>query len=188
MISQPAIAFWNRLDARDRRAVTIGIVGVLIVMLYVFAILPLLTDWSAARSALHSYGSDLDRLAGATPGSRARLKGLYTAVPFVESPQDSDQQRKTFWDAVNGSLKSSGLAISSPPRYLSASAGSPADTLSLAFAGKGTYQQLLKFFAAFHENPHGLSVEDFTLKRDDKNPEQLDMTMTVSTFIRQEVR
>ncbi len=186
-----AKAYFVSLSDRDRRAVFLGTVGLVGIVLYLFVGLPLFEDWSCVRDELKMYQDRLENVRAQSPASKAKIVGLYRTVPFVELAQNEDTQRKLFWDKTYDQLRSAGIRPSSGPSYISSSRkktvqGSAA--LRLKFAGSCQYEQLLKFLARLNENPYLVSIEEFSVKSDAQKPGQLNIDMTLETFVRQEAR
>lgn len=181
-----AKAYWDSIGGRDKRAIVFGIVAGGMIVIYLFIGLPLFEDWSRVRDELEMYRTRLDSVNGQSSGSKAKIVGLCQAVPFMESPLEEDAQRKLFWDKTYDQLKSAGIKLSSGPGYVSSSKKKKAHgmrALRLKFAGSCKYDQLVKFLARLNENPYLVSIEELTINGDEKKPGQVNIDVTVETFV-----
>jgi type II secretory pathway component PulM len=182
-----ARAYFDSLGDRDRRAIFFGIAAIVLILLYLFIGLPLVEDWSRVRDRLGTYESKLDVVGGSEAGSKAKIVGLYQTVPSVELPENEDVQRKLFWEKTYDQLKSAGVAVSSGPSYVASAKKKTAQglgTLRLKFSGTCKYEQLVQFLAGLNENPYLSSVEEFSVKSDEKKPEQVNIDMALETFFK----
>ncbi|MDH4202946.1 MAG: type II secretion system protein M [Phycisphaerae bacterium] len=182
-----ARAYFDSLGDRDRRAILFGIAAIVLILLYGVIGLPLVEDWSRVRDQLGTYESKLDVMGGAAAGSEAKIAGLYQTVPSLELPENEDVQRKLFWDKTYDQLKSAGIAVSSGPSYVASARKKTAlgfGTLRLQFSGTCKYEQFVQFLAGLKENPCLFSVEEFSIKSDEKKPEQVNIDMTLETFFK----
>lgn len=182
-----AKAYFDSLQGRDRRALLLGAVGLVLILLYWGVGLPLMEDWLQVRNTLNAYESKLELINGSTAGSQAKIVGLCQTVPFLELPESEDMQRKLFWDKTYDQLKSAGIAVSSGPSYVASAKKKTAQgwgTLRLKFSGTCKYEQLVQFLAGLNENPYLSSIEEFSVKSDEKKPEQVNIDMTLETFFK----
>jgi hypothetical protein len=182
-----AKAYFDSLGVRDRRAVFWGAAAIGLILIYRVLGLPLVEDWPRIRDDLNTYRSKLDIVSGSTAGSKAKIAGWYQTVPFVELPEVEDVQRKLFWDKTYDQLKSAGIAVSSGPDYVASAKKKTAlgwGTLRLKFSGTCKYEQLVQFLAGLNENPYLSSIEEFSVKSDEKKPEQVNINMTLETFFK----
>ena len=182
-----AKVYFNSLSVRDRRAVLLGTAAIVLILLYLVIGLPLAKDWSQIRDELKMYQAKLNVINGSTAGSKAKITGLYQTVPFVELPEDEDVQRKLFWDKTYDQLKNAGIAVSSGPSYIASTKKKTTlafGTLRLKFSGTCKYDQLLKFLSQLRENPYWVAIEEFSVKSDEKKPGQVNIDMTVETFVK----
>ena len=107
-----AKVYIDSLSARDRRAIRLGAVAIVLILLYLIIGLPLVENWSQVRNELKAYQMKLNVINGSTAGSKAKITGLCQTVPFVELPEVEDVQRKLFWDKTYDQLKNAGVAVS----------------------------------------------------------------------------
>jgi len=102
-------------------------------------------------------------------------------------PQVEDVQRKLFWDKTYDQLKSAGVAVSSGPSYVASAKKKTVlgfGTLRLKFSGTCKYDQLLKFLSQLRENPYWVAIDEFSVKSDEKKPEQVNVDMIIETFVK----
>ena len=179
--------YFDALNTRDRRAIILGGVSVGIILVYLFLALPLMEDWSQVRTELKMYRGQIESVSGQTAGAKAKIVGLSQTVPFMDSPVKEDQQRKLFWDKTYDQLKSAGIKLDSGPAYIGSTTTKQAGqqrTLRLKFAGSCKYEQWVKFLGQLNENPYLVSIEEFSVKANEKKPEMVTIEMTIGTFVK----
>lgn len=178
---------FTALRPRDKRAIVFGVAAAAAIGVYLLVLLPVVENWSEVRGQLHTYRDRLDDVSVRTPGDQAKIAGLYTSVPFVELPQKEDVQRKLFWDRSYEQLKAVGINITAGPAYVAA-AGKNTNagyrSLRLKFTGTCKYEQLVNYLAKLNENPYLVSIEEIVIKRDDQQPEQVKIDITLTTFVK----
>ena len=182
-----AKVYIDSLSARDRRAIRLGAVAIVLILLYLIIGLPLVENWSQVRNELKAYQMKLNVINGSTAGSKAKITGLCQTVPFVELPEVEDVQRKLFWDKTYDQLKNAGVAVSSGPSYIASAKKKTTlgfGTLRLKFSGTCKYDQLVKFLSQLRENPYLVAIDEFSVKSDEKKPGQVNIDMIVETFVK----
>ncbi len=180
-------AYFDSLDERSRRAVRFGVIAIVLIAIYLGIALPIFENWLSVRDELKTYQLRLETVSGRTPGSKAKIAGLFQTVPLMELPENEDAQRKLFWDKTYDQLKKAGVNISSGPSYVASAKKKTAlgqGTLRLKFSGNCKYEQLLKFFAGLNENAYLVSIEEFSIKSNEKEPEKVTFEMVIGTFFK----
>jgi len=171
------------INERDIRAIKIGVAGLAAIGLY-FLAGPWLSDWQMLRAEIAAGKERLDRVAvdgeGTLPAEQLKLM---TAVPKVEMPVDEKTQGTKFRDQFTQQLQKAGIRARSL-QYLAAKkiAGAGYRTLRLQGRGRCELGQMLNLLGSLNENPYFVGVEELEMKPDARNRNELEYSITVSTF------
>jgi hypothetical protein len=171
------------ISERDIRAIKIGAAGLALIGLY-FLAGPWLSEWQGLRADLAAARERLDRVAvdgeGTLPAEQLKLM---SAVPKLEMPADEKTQSTKFRDAFTQQLQKAGIRARSL-QYLAAKkiAGAGYRTLRLQGRGRCDFSQMLNLLGSLNENPYFVGVEELDLKPDARNRNEVEFSMTVSTF------
>lgn len=178
----------KKLSPRDKRALTIGVVTAGLILIYVFANEFWLNHWAPVRMQITQHQDKLARLGlDDSPAARARRDMMWRKVPVFEPPQAEDQQRLLFARKFEEQVKKAGVKLTTMPQYQSHIRSQPElglNILRLHCQGKGNFSQVMDLLAALYENPYLVSIDDFQLKCDPKKRQEIEMTLTISTFAR----
>ncbi len=169
----------ERLNEKDRRAVKIGIAGV--VAIAVFAVgMKGYDHWAEAKRTLSSTEARL----GAISVDETKLAGLLSIVPVFEMPKAEEEQKFLFRDRLNEQLRRAGIR-SKPLQVVSGrkSKTSGYRMLRLKCSATCRFTQLLDLLANLNENPYLVGVEELRIKCNPKQRREVDMEMVVSTFV-----
>ncbi len=175
-----------KLSERDKRTLKLGAAGVVLILAYAFVIDPWVNDWIATRSALKVERAKLESISPGSSGLAAKQAGLASIVPKFEMPQSENVQGPLFWGKFNEQLKKAGVKVTGL-QLLRASKSKQAsgyNTLRIQSRGKCKFEQLLNLLIGLNDNPCLVGVEELQLKCDTKNREQMDIVLTVSTFVK----
>ncbi|MHC5059809.1 MAG: GspMb/PilO family protein [Planctomycetota bacterium] len=177
---------FDKLSERDKRTLKLGAAGVVLILAYAFVIDPWVNDWLATRSALKVERAKLDSIAPGNSGMAARQAGLASIVPKFKMPQSENVQGPLFRGKFNEQLKKAGVNVSSLQflRTAKSKQTSGYKTLRIQGRGKCKFEQLLNLLVGLNDNPCLVGVEELQLKCDTKNREQMDIVLTVSTFVK----
>jgi hypothetical protein len=104
-------------------------------------------------------------------------------VPKVEMPADEKTQGTKFRDEFTGQLQKAGIRARSL-QYLAAKkiVGAGYRTLRLQGRGRCELGQMLNLLGSLNENPYFVGVEELEMKPDARNRNELEFSITVSTF------
>ena len=140
-----------------------------------------LEDWKAVRSRIAQLRAQQERLV-TNPADQA---ALIAAVPTFTMPQTEDKQRLAFRTGFNDQLKKARIRPKAL-KYL----GKPRDQkelgvrfLRLQCTSHCKLSQVLDLLAHLNENPHLVSVEEFKIKIDARKRQEVELDMTVSTYV-----
>ena len=176
----------EKLSQKDIRALKIGAVGVVAVLVLVFAS-EWLGHWAQARKSFAELKDKLEILdvGEAKDVGKAKQAGLISIVPVFEMPQKEETQKFLFRDKLNEQLKKAGIS-SKPLQVMSTGKSSLAGykLLRLKCSAKCRFGQVLDLLANLKENPYLVGIEEMRIKCDPKKPQDVDLDLTVSTFVR----
>jgi len=110
---------------------------------------------------------------------------LLSIVPAFEMPEKEETQRFLFRDKLNEQLKKAGIQ-NQPLQVASIGRSGQAGyrLLRLKCSAKCRFTQVLDLLASLKENPYLVGVEELRIKCDSKKPQEVDLDLTVSTFVK----
>ena len=175
-----------KLSESDKRTLKLGGVGIVLILGYAFVAGPWVDDWLLTRSALKAERTKLDSIAPGSDGPAAKHAGLVSLVPKLVMPQAESVQGSLFRGRFNEQLKKAGVNVTSLQFLQSAKSkqSSGYKSLRLQCRGKGKFAQVLDLLAGLGDNPYLVGVEELQLKCNQKDREQMDIVLTVSTFVK----
>ena len=170
----------EKLSQKDIRAIKIGAVGIAAILVFAF-VSEWTGHWTKARASLDALKEKLELI----DVDKAKQAGLMSIVPVFEMPQEEETQRFLFRDKLNEQLKQAG--IKSEPLQV-VSVGKSRLTgyrlLRLKCSSKCKFTQVLDLLADLKENPYLVGVEELRIKCDQKKPQEVELDLTVSTFVK----
>jgi hypothetical protein len=170
----------QKLSGRDIRALLIGAVGVVAIIVFVIGS-KWINHWSQARSSLEQVKAKLELI----DIDKAKQAGLLSIVPVIEMPQKEETQTFLFRNKLNEQLKRAG--INSEPLQVITGSKTPRagyKLVRLKCSAKCRLTQLLDLLAALNENPYLVGIEELRLRCDPQKPQEVEMDLTVSTFVK----
>lgn len=168
----------DRLSKRDKRALLVG--GICTAAIIFIFVMKIPDRWVQARRALISTKAKLK----AIDAGQAMRAGLMSIVPVLEMPQAEEKQQFLFRNKLNEQLKKSG--ISSKPLQVMPAGKARKDgykLLRLKCSCKCNLAQALDLLAGLNENPYLVGIEELKIKCDPKKREEVELDLTVSTFV-----
>jgi type II secretory pathway component PulM len=178
----------QQMSTRDKRALLIGGLGALGILLYSLVVSP----WLAKQSDLQNKVKDQEQLLeriGMSSSPKAQMDRMILAkkVPTYEMPDDEDMQRLLFERAFSKQLKDSGVKTKGMPQFITKGKRIPQLGMrQLKIQGEGSckFEQALDLLAKMYENPHLVSVEEFKLTCDEKKRKErlVQVSVTVTTL------
>ncbi len=170
----------EKLSQRDIRVLKIGAVCVAAIFVFVFAS-EWLDRWTKARASLAEVKNKLELI----DVDKHKRDGLLSIVPVFEMPQKEETQRFLFRDKLNEQLKEAGIK-NQPLQVASIGRSGQAGyrLLRLKCSAKCRFTQVLDLLSSLKENPYLVGVEELRIKCDSKKPEEVDLDLTVSTFVK----
>jgi len=170
----------EKLSQRDIRILKIGAVCVAAILVFLFAS-EWLDRWSKARTSLAEVKNKLELI----DMDKAKQTGLMSIVPVFEMPQEEETQKFLLIDKLTEQFKKA--EIKNQPLEV-ASIGKSAQAgyrlLRLKCSAKCRFAQVLDLLANLKENPYMVGIEELRIRCDKKNSQEVDLDLTVSTFIK----
>ena len=170
----------EKLRQKDIRALKMGAVGIVVIFVFVFAS-EFVDRWAQARNSLDEMNGKLDLI----DVDKAKRAGLMSIVPVFEMPQDEQTQRFLFRDKLTEQLKK--VKINNKPLQEITGGKSPQagyKLLRMKCSAKCRFGQVLDLLANLKDNPYLVGIEELRIKCDAKKPQEVEMDLTVSTFIK----
>ena len=172
-----------KLSQKDKRTIKLGIFCAVGIVILVFT-MDWFKHWSQVRKSLTAAKAQLKVICP----TEAKREGLLTIVPVFQMPQSQEKQKFLFREKFNEQLKKAGVK-GEPLQILPVSKSkrlSGYKLLRLRFRrGKCKLGQVLDLLAALKENPYLVGIEEFTIKKSDpKKPQELELDLTVATFVK----
>lgn len=171
----------EKINEKDKRALKIGAVCIAAIMVFLLT-KNWVDHWLQVRSDLAALKSDL---AFINP-PEAKHQGLKMIVPVFEMPQNEKDQAFLFRDSFNKQLKDAHIKAE-PLQFLPTikSRISPGyKLLRLRYNGKCQFAQMLDLLTELKKNPYLVSIEEFEIKCDQKNRQDIELDLVVSAFAR----
>lgn len=174
------------MTERDKKTIWIGVVVAGLILGYFF-LEGWFVDWKGIRADLKNERQKLAAITPASDGSiSAKQAGLLETVPVMEMPENRTVQKELFIEKFNEQLKKSGIDIKTlhdlPITKTKDSSGY--SKLQLQCQGKCNYGQAMNLLAGLYENPYFVGVEELSLTCDQKKRSQMEIKLTVSTFVK----
>ena len=178
----------SQMSTRDKRALAIGGIGVLLYLGYVLLVSPWLEKQSDLQDKVDAQEQLLERI-GMSSSPKAQMKRMILSmkVPTYMLPEEEDMQRLLFERAFSKQLKDSKVKTKGMPQFITKGKKiSQLGMRQLKIQGEGSckFEQALDLLAKMYENPHLVSVEEFKLSCDEKKRKDrlVQVSMTVTTL------
>jgi len=180
-----------QMSKRDKRALLVGGLGGLLMLLYACVVKPWQEDQAELRNSVEKQEQLLERI-GMSPSPKARMAQMILAkkVPTYTMPEEEDMQRLIFEREFDKQLKKAGVKKKGMPQFISQGKKIPqfgVKMLKIQGEGKCKFEQALDLLAGMYENPHLVSVEEFKLTCDEKKRKErlVSVSLTVTTLTKQ---
>lgn len=170
----------EKLSQKDIRAIKIGAVGVAAIVVFILAA-EWIDHWTQAKETLQGLEEKLELI----DLDKAKRAGLMTIVPEFEMPVERETQKYLFLNKLNEQLRA--VRINSQPLQEVAGGKSPDSRyklLRLKCSAKCRFTQVLDLLANIKENPYLVGIEEVRIKCDSKDKQQVEMELTISTFVK----
>lgn len=170
----------RKLNQKEKRTLKFGAVCAIVILGFAFG-----TEWLNRWKQALSKTAEMEDKIEAINISEAKQAGLMSIVPVLEMPKREEEQKFLFRDKFSEQLKKAGIK-SKPLQVMPAARSNVAGykLLRLKCNAKCRFVQALDLLARLNENPYLVGVEEFKIAIDEKKPQEVDMDLTVSTFVR----
>lgn len=171
----------KKLNPKDIRAIKIGAVCVVAILLFV-GLSSWLENWGHLRASLKKTKSDLELL---NP-SEAKQEGIKSIVPVFQMPKSEEEQKFLFRDELTKQLKKVGIK-SEPLQVLAAVKAKEFPgyrLLRFKCKAKCKFGQMIELLAGLNKNPYLLGIEDLKFKCNEKKREEVELDLVVSTLVK----
>lgn len=174
----------DKLNPRDRRAIKLGLLGVVIVVALMFGL-----DWLERwREVRNSIARSREQFMAISLPAEQREK-LLSAVPAFEMPKPVEKQQFLFRAELNKQLKEAGIKTK-PLKFLPTTKSTVPGykLLYIQCSGEGEIDKILDLFVNLKKNPYLVAVEEFVMKKTDTKDEKsrkFELNLKVSTFVKE---
>ena len=169
----------RKLNQRDTRTLIIGAVCAAAILVSWIAF-ELYDRRAEARASLAELNNKLELI----DVEKAKQAGLMSIVHKFEMPQKEETQRFLFRDKLDEQLKKAGIKSTLQVVSITKSGQVGYKLLRMKCSAKCSFTQVLDLLANLKDNPYLVGVEELRIRCDTKNSQQVDMDLTVSTFIK----
>lgn len=174
----------DKLNQRDRRAIRLGLFGLVIIVALIFG-LDWLERWRQVTKSLARRKQQFM----AVSLSDIQREQLLSVVPAFEMPKPAEKQKFLFRAELNKQLKEAGIKTK-PLKFLRASVSTVPGykLLYIQCSGQGELDKILDFFVNLKKNPYLVAVEEFVMKKTDTKDEKsrkFELDLRVSTFVKE---
>jgi hypothetical protein len=177
---------FDKLSKKDQKTIRFGALAVAAILAYA-GLNNLLKEYSRTSKELDAAKAKLSSVAPADNGSmNLKQAGLYKIVPVFESPQEEKIPGSNFRKQFMDQLKKAGVKYTVLNLQPMSSKRNIAGfkTRDIHCKGKCNFGQAMDLVASLYKNPLFVGIEEFKVECDPKKPTAMDLTITVSTFIK----
>jgi len=170
------------LSQRDKHTLKTGAICIAAVVLFIFT-WEWLAQWKQVRKVRAAVKNEFRQVRL----TRTRHKARKWAAPVFEMPQNEEQQKFLFREKVNEQLKQAGIKTK-PLQVLRATKTREKSGYKMlrlkCSAEKCNFSQVLDLLVGLDKNPYLVGIEQFKIKCNEKNRQEVALDLTVSTFVK----
>jgi hypothetical protein len=164
------------LTDKDKRTLWLGAVGSVLILGLVY-VPTLAGHWRKMRSEMHAMERTLQQIRNP---KNAKQGFLDTQVPVYKMPTTRNDQRFLYRDKLTEQIKKAGLKevplqIEESRKWITGGY----KPLYFSYAGKCSFDKLLKLLVDLKTNPYYVSIEALKIEADSKTPAQGRKEMTI---------
>ncbi len=171
---------FDKLNQKDARALKLGAAGIaaIVVLLFVWDVNE---RWASAQETYDTINTKLETL-DTINMTKAEYAALKNSAPVFEMPVERGQQKFIFQDSLNEQFKKTNIKgqpweeVDCKSKLLSGY-----EVMALKTSGKCNITQLFDLLTNLKENPYLISIEELMIKVDEKNKQEVNFEMTLST-------
>ncbi len=116
--------------------------------------------------------------------NKAKQAGLMSIVPKFEMPIEEEEQKFLFVNKLTEQFKKAGIKNQPLQVHSKGKKQAGYQLLRLKCSAKCRLTQALDFLANLKDNPYLVGIEELRIRIDKKKPQEIDMDLTVSTFVK----
>ncbi|MCP4454541.1 MAG: hypothetical protein GY809_24045 [Planctomycetes bacterium] len=164
------------LTDKDKRTLWLGAVASVVILGLVY-VPRLAGQWRSLRSEMHAMESTLQQIQNPKD---AKQKFMDTQVPVYKMPVAADAQAFLFRDKLTEQIKKAGLKeVPLQTEFSKKRVTGGYQPLYVSYAGKCSFDKLLKLLVDLKTNPYYVAVEALKIEADPKTPAQGRKEMTI---------
>jgi hypothetical protein len=178
---------FENLTERDGKFLRYGAIAAGVILAHSFIVSPFLDSWSQIRDDIRTQRQKIATLAGKNdPQSELQKAALFSIVPVVVSPESENLHRIHFQKRIYTQVSSVGVRVKSV-QFITGDKYRPDvgfKQQKLQVRGTCNFGQLLDLLAILYQNPLLVGIDDLQITADQKNPQDMELVLTVSTFVK----
>jgi len=178
----------SQMSERDKYILMIGAVIAVFILFAHFVVLPSISRYNNIRDRVKNHEAIMANL-GLSDSAQAEreLARLVKAVPTFAPPLNEDQQRQIFQEKFYEQLRSCRIQVTNPPQFQAQVRAHPDKTLGLNILrlkcrGTCRFRDAMNLLALLYENPYLYAVEEMHLICGERNRDEIDLTLVVTTL------
>lgn len=173
----------NQFSPRDKRAIVVTCVAMVVILFYVVVYDPWMADWDRVSAEIKSKESVAKLLDATSTKAKQRFASFNEMIPAYAPPEKVETQRLLFEGKLVEQFKKAGLKpismVFSTPKYVSAIGYYK---LSFQMKCQCKFKQVFDLLATLRENPYLVGIEALDIKLDSKDRSKVDFTLKLSTY------
>ena len=177
---------FNKLNEKDQKTIKVGSL-LMAIILTCGGLNILLKEYSKTSKELDAVKSKFNSVMPKSDGTLTlKQAGLYNIVPVFEVPKKELIPGENFREKFLEQLKKAKVKYKDLNLLPMANKENACGfrKRSLHCKGKCTFTQAMDLVASLYENPLFVGIEEFKIVCDTKKRSQMDLTITVSTYIK----
>ena len=178
----------SQMSDRDKVVLKVGAVMAVLILFAYFLILPAVGLYNNVGERIKSHEEVIANL-GLSDSKLARLEldRLNETVPTFAMPLNEDQQRQILQVKFYEQIQSCRIKVTSPPQFQAQVRAHPDKTLGLNILrlkcrGTCRFRDAMNLLAKLYENPYLYSVEEMQLIIGERDRDECDLTLVVTTL------
>ena len=172
----------EKLSQKDKRTLKLGVIAAGLILLYFVILGPWMQGWKYKKASLQNRRAKLDAVLAENGTAAVKQRGLLSVVPVLELPKAEKEQGPLFRGKFNEQLKKAGIKTKTLQLTLKKTGGGK--MLRLQCKGKCNWGQAMDLLAELNSNPYFAGVEEMVLKCNPKKPQEVELTLAVSAFVK----
>ena len=178
----------SQMSERDKYILKIGAVIAALILFVRFVMMPAYGRWITIKQRVKNEEAIMASL-GLSDSTQAqkKLERLVETVPTFAMPLTEDQQRQVFLEKFHEQITKCRIRVSNPPQFQAQVRAHPDKSLGLNILrlkcrGTCRFRDAMNLVAMLYDNPYLYSVEEMHLICGDRDRDQIDLTLVVTTL------